>query len=99
MVERQEAAAGQADNDDANIDEIDQELEDVWAEDPINQPRQMPINAVGGEEPMPDNAEEEQKDKARNANEPQRYFSTDEVKSRFLEALPPERRQLLIVRM
>ena len=45
------------------------------------------------------NAEEEEKDKAHNANAAQRHFSMEEVKSQFIEALPPHRRELLMARM
>ena len=54
----------------------------------------MRINVMGnvGDIDRQENAEEEHKEKEHNANAAQRYFSLDEVKSQFLEALPPMRR-------
>ena len=61
----------------------------------------MPVNVMNdqGDIRIPEDAGEEEKDKVHNANAPQHYFSLDEVKSQFLEALPPVRRELLMARM
>ena len=51
----------------------------------------MTMNVMGnqGDIHMQANAEEEEEDKAHNANDSQIYFSLDGVKNQFLEALPP----------
>ena len=97
MAQRDAAAAAQANFDDADIEEIDKELEEVSVESPVNIPRQIPLNnPIDHDEiHLAQNAEEEDKDQAIAS---QCYFSENCVKSRFLEA-QPMRRQLLMIQM
>ena len=90
MAQRDAAAAAQANIDDADIEEIDKELEDVSAESPVNIPRLIPMNIPidNDEINLAQNAEEEDKDQAIAS---QCYFSENYVKSKFLEAQPMRR--------
>ena len=66
MAQRDAAAAAQANIDDANIEEIDKELEDVCVESPVNIPRMIPMNIPIDHDDIhfAQNAEEEDKDQA-----------------------------------
>ena len=78
MAQQMAVAAAQACNDDdiAKMEEIDKEMDDVCMEAPPNRPHIFSINeAIDQDDGIirPENAEEDEKDEAPNANA--NYFS------------------------
>ena len=81
--------------------EIDREFEDVGVESDISELLHIPIqisfnnDATGEPEAEREEDKEEDKDEAENMDDSKRYYSTEQVKSRFLDKLPPMQRRLL----
>ena len=86
MTQRQQVAAAvmQVIFNEASIDEIDIELEDVCDETPINQLRQIPMNMATNQDENREPENEDEKTEDDDAKARTYFFSKDQVKSKFL---------------